>query len=93
MGGSRGRVARNACSEFIVATVRTALTRPSAIDAAIAPSNVEGSLGGETVRKALDQTSWEAASDVIAAWTASGTIGLIRVDIPTIIRRRHEVSR
>jgi integrase len=48
------------------------------------PIYVEGSLGGETVRKALDQTSWEAASDLIAAWTASGKIGLVRVDIPSI---------
>ena len=48
------------------------------------PIYVEGSLGGETVRKSLDQTSWEAASDLIAAWTASGRIGVIRVDIPSI---------
>jgi site-specific recombinase XerD len=48
------------------------------------PIYVEGSLGGETVRKALDQTSWEAASDLIAAWTASGRVGVIRVDIPSI---------
>jgi len=48
------------------------------------PIYVEGSLGGETVRKALDQTSWEAASDLIAAWTASGRIGVVRVEIPSI---------
>ena len=36
------------------------------------------------MRKALDQTSWEAASNLIAAWTASGTIGLVRLDIPSI---------
>jgi integrase len=48
------------------------------------PIYVEGSLGGEYVRKSLDQTSWEAASDLIAAWTASGRVGVVRVDIPTI---------
>ena len=32
----------------------------------------------------LDQTSWEAASEVVTAWTASGSIGLIRTDIPSI---------
>ena len=48
------------------------------------PIYVEGSLGGEYVRKALDQTSWEAASDLIAAWTASGKVGVVRVDIPSI---------
>jgi len=48
------------------------------------PIYVEGTLGGETVRKALDQTSWEAASDLITAWTASGRVGGIKVDVPTI---------
>jgi integrase/recombinase XerD len=48
------------------------------------PIYVEGSLGGETIRKALDQTSWEAASDLIASWTAAGRIGAIRPDIPAI---------
>jgi hypothetical protein len=41
-------------------------------------------LGGEAVRKALDQTSWEAASELIAKWTASGAIGVVHPDIPTI---------
>ena len=48
------------------------------------PIYVEGSLGAESIRQALDQTSWEAASDVIAAWTASGKIGVVRVEIPSI---------
>lgn len=48
------------------------------------PIYVEGSLGGETVRQSLDQTSWEAASDLIAAWTASGKIGIVHAEIPTI---------
>ena len=48
------------------------------------PIYVEGTLGGETVRKALDQTSWQAASDLIASWTAAGRIGAVRADIPPI---------
>jgi integrase len=48
------------------------------------PIYVDGTLGGEPVRKALDQTSWEAASELIAKWTASGAIGVVHLDIPTI---------
>lgn len=48
------------------------------------PIYVEGSLGAESVRKALDQTSWEAASELIVAWTASGKIGVVRQEIPSI---------
>ncbi len=48
------------------------------------PVWVEGTLGGEKVRRSLDQTSWEAASELISAWTASGEIGVVRPDIPTL---------
>ncbi len=48
------------------------------------PIHVYGTLGGEKIRKALDQTSWEAATDLINAWTASGQIGVVRPDLPTI---------
>lgn len=48
------------------------------------PIHVEGSLGREKVRRALDQTSWEAASNLIAQWNASGVIGVANVEIPTI---------
>lgn len=39
------------------------------------PIHVEGSLGGEPVRRGLDLTSWTAASDLIAQWNAAGQIG------------------
>ena len=41
------------------------------------PIHVYGTLGGEKIRKALDQASWEAATDLINAWTAakSGSSG------------------
>src|SRR5581483_9452626 len=48
------------------------------------PIYVEGSLGGEQVRRSLDLTSWEAASDLIAKWNAAGQIGAVKVEVPTI---------
>jgi integrase/recombinase XerD len=47
------------------------------------PIHVYGTLGGEKIRKALDQTSWEAATDLVNAWTASGEIGLVKAEAPT----------
>jgi integrase len=48
------------------------------------PIHVYGTLAGEKIRKALDQTSWDAATDVINAWTAAGEIGTIKADTPTV---------
>jgi len=48
------------------------------------PIHVYGTLGGEKIRKALDQTSWEAATDLIHAWTVAGQIGVVRPNVPTI---------
>ena len=48
------------------------------------PLWVQGSLGGEYVRKALDLTAWEAASDLVRSWESSGQIGVVRAEIPTI---------
>jgi site-specific recombinase XerD len=39
------------------------------------PVAVEGSLGGEKIRKTLDLTSWEAAENLIREWTKAGKIG------------------
>jgi integrase len=39
------------------------------------PIQVEGSLGGETIRRSMDQTSWEAAENIIREWTKAGKIG------------------
>ena len=41
---------------------------------AACPIWVQGSLRGEYIRRALNLTSWEAASDLIRGWDASGTI-------------------
>jgi site-specific recombinase XerD len=48
------------------------------------PIYVEGTLGPHSVRKSLNQTSWEAASETVAAWTAAGEIGKVKVEIPPI---------
>lgn len=39
------------------------------------PISVEGSLGGQKIRQALDQTSWEAAERQVREWTVAGRIG------------------
>lgn len=39
------------------------------------PIHVEGSLGGEKIRKGLNQTSWEAAENLIRDWIKAGRIG------------------
>lgn len=44
------------------------------------PIYVEGSLRGESIRKSLDLTSWAAATELIAKWTESGQVGLVRVE-------------
>ena len=48
------------------------------------PIHVEGSLRGEYVRKAMNLTSWEAASDLVAAWTAAGEVGVVKPETPTV---------
>ena len=48
------------------------------------PIWVQGSLGGEYVRKSLDVASWTAASERVHEWEAGGTIGAIRQEIPSI---------
>jgi integrase/recombinase XerD len=48
------------------------------------PLWVQGSLGGEWIKKSLNVTSWEAASDLVTGWTASGQIGVVRPDVPPL---------
>jgi hypothetical protein len=48
------------------------------------PLWVQGSLGGEYIRKALNLSAWEAASDLVRPWESSGQIGVVRPDIPTL---------
>jgi hypothetical protein len=39
------------------------------------PISVEGTLGIDRIRKALDLTSWEAAENLIHEWNRAGKIG------------------
>jgi integrase len=48
------------------------------------PLWVQGSVGGEWIKKSLNVTSWEAASDLVTAWTSSGQIGVVRPDVPPL---------
>jgi integrase/recombinase XerD len=48
------------------------------------PIWVQGSLGGEYLRRSLDLVSWQAAQDRVRGWEASGEVGIIRADIPSI---------
>ena len=57
------------------------------------PIHVYGTLAGEKIRKALDQTSWDAATDLINAWTTAGEIGVVKVEAPTIREAVSEVLR
>lgn len=51
---------------------------------AACPIWVQGSLRGEYIRRALNLRSWEAASELVRAWDASGTIGVVKPDVPTV---------
>ncbi len=48
------------------------------------PIYIEGTLAGEYVRKALDLTSWTAATELIAKWNEGGEIGALQPEIPSI---------
>ena len=53
------------------------------------PIYIEGTLAGEHVRKSLDLTSWEAATEVVARWNASGRVG--GPEIPTLREAVHKL--
>lgn len=48
------------------------------------PIWVQGTLSGETIRRALDVTTIEAASKLVVQWQAAGTIGAHKVEPTTI---------
>lgn len=48
------------------------------------PIWVQGSLRGEYIRKSLDLRSWEAASDLVRGWEASGEIGVVKPEVPSV---------
>jgi integrase/recombinase XerD len=48
------------------------------------PIWVQGSLRGEYLRQSLDLRSWEAASDLVRGWEASGEIGVVKPEVPEV---------
>ena len=48
------------------------------------PIWVQGSLGGEYLRRSLDLVSWQAAQDHVRGWEASGEVGVVKADVPNI---------
>ena len=48
------------------------------------PLWVQGSLRREYIRQSLDLRSWEAASDLVRGWEASGEVGVVKPDVPTV---------
>jgi hypothetical protein len=45
---------------------------------------VQGSLGGDWIKRALNTRDWSAAAAIVHGWEASGEVGFVKVDIPTI---------
>ena len=41
-------------------------------------------LGGGWMKESRNLTSWEAASDLVTAWTASGEIGVVKTEVPSV---------
>ena len=48
------------------------------------PIWVQGSIGGEPIRRSLNTTNWTAASSVVHQWQAAGQIGVLKPEIPTV---------
>src|ERR1700730_2045144 len=48
------------------------------------PFWVQGSIGGESIRRSLNTTNWTAASSVVHQWQAAGQIGVLKPEIPTV---------
>lgn len=48
------------------------------------PIWVQGSIGGETIRRSLNTGNWTAASSIVHQWQSSGRIGVLKPDLPTV---------
>ena len=48
------------------------------------PIWVQGSIGGETIRRSLNTGNWTAASSLVHQWQSSGRIGVLKPDLPTV---------
>lgn len=47
---------------------------------------VQGSLGGEWIKRSLNTRDWSAAAAIVHGWEASGQIGVTKVDLPSVER-------
>ena len=45
---------------------------------------MQGSLRREYVGRSLDLRSWETASGLVRSWEASGEVGVVKPDVPTV---------
>ena len=48
------------------------------------PIWVQGSIGGETIRRSLNTSNWTAASSIAHQWQASGRVGVLKPELPTV---------
>lgn len=48
------------------------------------PIWVQGSIGGEAVRRSMNTANWTAASTSVHQWQASGRIGVLKPELPSI---------
>lgn len=48
------------------------------------PIWVQGSIGGETIRRSMNTANWTAASTSVHQWQSSGRIGVLKPELPTI---------
>lgn len=48
------------------------------------PIWVQGSIGGERVRRSLNTTNWTSATETIQGWQVTGQVGVLRPNVPTI---------
>jgi integrase len=49
------------------------------------PIWVQGSIGGETIRRSMNTTNWTAASTSVHQWQSSGRIGVLKPELPSIV--------
>jgi hypothetical protein len=48
------------------------------------PIWIQGSIGGETIRRSLNTSNWTAASSIAHQWQSSGRIGVLKPELPTV---------
>ena len=47
---------------------------------------VQGSIGGEWIKRSLNTAHWTAASAIVHEWQSSGRIGVLKPELPTVER-------